>query len=283
VAPAVRGAFGRLASAWRARDRTVLDAAAAVIAAQLARAAADAEPVGRTAAGARVRSLLGRLGGRAGHDVATEAAAAALEARLDVAVRESTDALVRLHGLAGTAGEEILTRLGAGYVVARGVDPDSAGVVGGLVSGALGGLAADLAAGGLTLGAGAVLGGLLGAWGARGAARAWNEAYGGGHGRVRWSAEFMEGRVAAALARYLAVAHFGRGRGEWRPEGAPAHWQAAIAGALARRRDEFAAVWHDAAGGAPAPALEARLGIAVRAALGDVLRTLYPEAAAALD
>jgi len=75
-----------------------------------------------------------------------------------------------------------------------------------MVSGALGGLVADLASGGLTLGAGALIGGVLGALGIGGAARAYNEAGGAHDGRVRWSAEFLAQRFDAAILRYLAVA-----------------------------------------------------------------------------
>ena len=60
-----------------------------------------------------------------------------------------------------------------------------------------------------TFGAGAVLGGLLGAAGARGLAGAYNLARGSDATTVRWSAEFLTGRVAGAVLRYLAVAHLG--------------------------------------------------------------------------
>ena len=101
------------------------------------------------------------------------------------------------------------------FDVSRSADVGKSGVIGGLVSGALGGLVADLHAGGLTFGAGALIGGILGALGASGAAQAYNLARGGESGSVGWSAAFLTQRFTAALLRYLAVAHFGRGRGEW--------------------------------------------------------------------
>src|SRR5215475_11289309 len=102
-------------------------------------------------------------------------------------------------------------------------------------------------AGGLTFGAGALIGGVLGAFGARGLAKAYNLARGANTGTVRWSREFLFARVAAALMRYLAVAHFCRGRGEFVSGSAPAHWQEAVTRALGRRRASLDTVWADSA------------------------------------
>jgi hypothetical protein len=207
------------------------------------------------------------------------AAESALAARLDAQVRASTDELVRLHGLVGRASGEILQRLGREFAARKAVDPGSATVVGGLVSGALGGVAADVAAGGLTLGAGALIGGVLGALGARGAARAYNLARGGEAGEVRWSPEFLDGRVVAAVTRYLAVAHFGRGRGEFVQGSVPEAWHACVRRAVEARRESFASAWRAGAGGVDAAAVQRELQPSVRATIAAVLRELYPGAA----
>src|SRR5262249_42005500 len=128
-----------------------------------------------------------------------EKAERALATRLDRQVRTATEELVRLHGLTGKATEEVLQRIGREFLVHRPAEAATAGVLGGLVSGALGGLAADLGAGGLTFGAGAVIGGVLGAFGARGLAKVYNLARGSEAGTVRWSSEFLSGRLVAAL------------------------------------------------------------------------------------
>jgi len=93
----------------------------------------------------------------------------------EAAVRESTAALVALHGLTGTASGDILQQIGTGFATRRAPDADKAGLWGGLLTGALGGLAADVAAGGLTFGAGAILGGIAGALGARKITQRYNE------------------------------------------------------------------------------------------------------------
>jgi hypothetical protein len=276
-----RDAYARLVAAWRARDFDVLDRAAEVLATQLAALAADRELLQPGRLPDRARAWLGRAAGREERDPAMAAAESALASRLDARVRASTEELVRLHGLAGRASGEILQRLGREFAARKAVDPGSAGVVGGLVSGALGGVAADVAAGGLTLGAGALIGGVLGALGARGAARAYNLARGGDAGEVRWSTEFLDGRVAAAATRYLAVAHFGRGRGEFVQDAVPGEWHACVQRAIEARREDYAAAWRAAAGGVEPGVIARQLQPTVRATLADVLGELYPEAAAA--
>jgi hypothetical protein len=168
--------------------------------------------------------------------------------------------------------------MGSEFAVDRPADADKASVLGGLVSGALGGLAADLGAGGLTFGAGALIGGVLGAFGARGLAKAYNLARGANTGTVRWSREFLFARVAAALMRYLAVAHFGRGRGEFVSGSAPAHWQEAVQKALVRRRASLDALWAGCASAGQAATAAGLLPL-VTASAQEVLIQLYPDVA----
>ncbi len=163
--------------------------------------------------------------------------------RLDESVRACTAELVVLHGLTGTASEDILRQVTTGFETQRAPDADKASLWGGLVTGALGGLAADVAAGGLTFGAGAVLGGIAGALGARKLTQRYNEERGLAGGTVRWSDEFLEARLGAAIIRYLAVAHFGRGRGEFAASDPAPRWQAVVAAALAQRAAERAGLW----------------------------------------
>jgi hypothetical protein len=116
-------------------------------------------------------------------------------------------------------------------------------ILGGLASGAAGGLAADLAAGGLTLGGGMLIGSILGALGAGSAARGYNIARGEQTNSARWSEEAFAGFVRSALLRYLAVAHFGRGRGEWEESEHPTSWQAAVDEMVAGERSDLRRIW----------------------------------------
>jgi hypothetical protein len=208
-----------------------------------------------------------------------ERAMTALARRLDAEVREATDRLIALHGLSGHAADEILARVAGQFEVSRSADVGKSGVIGGLVSGALGGLVADLHAGGLTFGAGALIGGILGALGATGAARAYNLARGADSGRVGWSAAFLTQRFTAALLRYLAVAHFGRGRGMWVEGEYPVHWQPLVEGVTGRRGAELEAVWNRAAQGVAREDIARDLQPVVTAAAREVLVHLYPGAA----
>ena len=142
----------------------------------------------------------------------------------------------------------MLQRLAGDFVVAARVSEGKAAMLGGIVSGAVSGLAADLASGGLTFGAGLLTGGLLGALGAASLARGYNVVRGAATTMVRWSDEFLEGFFAAALLRYLAVAHYGRGRGEWAASEYPAFWREEVAAVVAPRRDPLAAIWLERAG-----------------------------------
>jgi Domain of unknown function (DUF3482) len=162
------------------------------------------------------------------------------------------------------------------------LDEGKAAVVGGMLSGALAGLKADIATGGLTLGGGLLAGGLLGALGAAGLARGINVMRGGGPAWVGWSAEAMGPLVESALLRYLAVAHFGRGRGQWAEGEAPAHWRGVVAAALAPQQAALAALWKGRStqfdNGDEAQRLAAALQPVLRAALQDTLERLYPGA-----
>jgi len=275
--PGRRESFARLAGAWRDRNRDTFERSMQVLAKQLATVAADGATVSAQGATGTVRAwVTALLGARARSDAATDTAMAQLAQRLDAAVCAATEALIALHGLSGRAAGEILQRMGSEYAVDKAADPGKASLIGAALSGALGGLAADLAAGGLTFGAGAVLGGLLGAAGARGLAGAYNLARGSDVTTVRWSAEFLTGRVAGAVLRYLAVAHFGRGRGDYVAGEYPQHWGAVVDAAVSARRPFLDGLWSAAESGTPAETLESRLRPHLEAIVSEVLERLYP-------
>ncbi|HEY7758572.1 MAG TPA: GTPase domain-containing protein [Burkholderiales bacterium] len=272
-------AFARLRAAWRARNVQVFEQSMQVLAQQLAAVATDRESVAvRSLKDTAGRLLSALLSGGEKADAETERAMTALATRGDRAVREATDRLIALHGLSGRAAEQILARVSGQFDVQRPADVGKSGVIGGLVSGALGGLAADLAAGGLTFGAGALIGGLLGALGAGGAAQAYNLMRGTSEGQIAWSAEFLTQRVSAALLRYLAVAHFGRGRGDWVESEYPPHWQALVEDVMVTRRAELNDIWRRAEAGATREEIESLLQPLVGGAGRALLVRLYPEA-----
>lgn len=268
-----RAAASRLAAAWAATRRETFDAAVDELAASLARIACARAPLPD--------------GGWLSRRQDADAARHALADMLDREVRASTGRLLALHGLDGRAEREILDRVAAQVDLHARVGEGRAALVGGVLSGALAGLKADLATGGLTLGGGMLAGGLLGALGAAGIARGLNVVRGTDRGFAGWSAEAMAPLAEAALLRYLAVAHFGRGRGEWAQGEAPPHWRAVVAEALAARAPEIDALWAarstraDNAG--DAESLARALRTPLTAALRVSLERLYPGAWTAVD
>jgi GTPase SAR1 family protein len=274
--------FDRLREAWKQRNLTVFEHSMQTLAHQVAFIATDSEPIVDPDLRGKARAWIGALTVGVERDAAElQRVQGVLASRLDAQVRAATKELVRLHGLSGNATEEVLQRLGHEFSVRRPADADKASAIGGIVSGALGGLAADLGAGGLTFGAGALIGGVLGAFGGRGVARAYNLVRGLQDGTVRWSAEFLESRLAAALMRYLAVAHFGRGRGEFVAGLAPAHWQETVDEAVQTRRAQLQSVWDIAreadADRSNTDTTAAALLPIVAASARDVLSHLYPD------
>ncbi|QIL01632.1 DUF3482 domain-containing protein [Sphingomonas sinipercae] len=266
----------RLIDAWTDRNLDRFHASMRVLASQLGEVARDREDIGDRKWHDVVRgAVLNPAGG--GNSAAGERAMGKLAERLDSSIRASTDALIALHGLSGRASQEVLSRLQKDYQESAPARPGIAAVLGGLMSGAAGGLAADVAAGGLTLGGGMIVGGILGAVGAGSAAKTYNMARGEDRNAVRWSEEFYTGLIRSALLRYLAVAHFGRGRGEWEQGEHPTSWQAAVAAEVEHNRRAIKAAWGNARDAAPEQT-EAALQSLLTAMAQRLLASLYPEA-----
>ena len=266
-------AAARLRQAWRERNLSVFDQSMQALARQLAAAAADRTQVPDPTWKARVSGWLASMvAGKERADPEVERAMRALAQRLDESVRATTAHLLELHGLSGRASAQVLARAAGQFNVREALDAAKAGALGGFLTGAFGGLAADLAAGGLTFGAGALIGGVLGALGGTGAAHAYRALRGADEGSVGWSADFLTARVTAALMRYLTVAHFGRGRGEWVEEEAPRHWRPLVEEAVARATPELQRLWalNDA------QAIEDPLRLTLAELAREVLRKLYP-------
>ena len=289
-------AFAALRAAWSARHEARFNAACLELAESLARTATAREVVQEPAG---FSERLRDWGARLVNPTATEDPAAAAQQRLatmlEAEVRASTERLLQIHGLAGrdsaaaAGGEQedavtrILERVAAQMQPHRRVPEGRSAVLGGALTGALAGLKADLATGGLTLGGGLLAGGLIGALGAAGLARGINLVRGtAGHSWVAWGATSWPMLAEAALLRYLAVAHYGRGRGEWSEAEAPPHWPAAVATALAPRQEAFERLWKGRNERQPAPDEAARLARAlaplVAASLETALAALYPQA-----
>ncbi len=276
-----RASCRRLIDEWLNARRHVFDAAIDVLAQALARIAIDREAIRDVGMFERLRDAAQALarapsGNSDTVPVARRQAMRALAQRLDEAMRSATDRLIALHGLGGHASTEIIERLAEHYEVSSRLPEGRAAVLGGVLTGALAGLKADLATGGFSFGAGILGGSLLGAMGAFGLARGYNLVRGGPTPAVAWSDAVLEESTAAALLAYLAVAHYGRGRGDWSASEHPAHWHELVQSVLKAHHEIFEHAWslrgEDGAEGMLASALRPALAGATL----DVLARLYP-------
>ena len=273
-----RAAFARLSDAWRARHRDVWRASMDVLAERLARAAFDREAV-RDAGWAGKLAQVGAAIGlrREGQLTPRELAMQALAERLDADIRATTDQLIRLHGLGGHATDAVLLRLAEHFAVREPVSEGKAAVLGGIVTGALAGLKADVLSGGLTRGGGLLAGGVIGALSAAGLARGFNLVRGVDKPTLAWADDVLDELVHSALLGYLAVAHFGRGRGNWVASEQPAFWPEQVSAALAAQRKTLQAIWSRRTSDNDRAVLTAELQSVLRAASIDVFIRIYPD------
>ncbi len=276
-----RASMQRLSAGWRTKRLATYDASVDLLAHSLARLGAARQDLGDNAGlRAKLRGLGAALGLSADEKNPAALAQAALAAALDEEVRSSTAQLIALHGLEGAAQGEILARLQSSYQQHLRMDESKAALWGGALTGALAGLKADIATGGLTLGGGMLAGGLIGALGGAGLARAVNLVRGTDRSWLTWNAEALDTMLEAALLRYLAVAHFGRGRGEWARAETPAHWPPAVERALAVEAAALQSLWAGRGNRRDDEGLQPRLAAALRPLIDRVLRDtlgqLYP-------
>jgi hypothetical protein len=269
-----RPLLARLIDAWTRRRMTQFDAAMAALAGPIARAAADRVVLPADPLLAKLGRSLGIA--RPGTETPEDEAVRAMSVRLQADLAAGNATLIAVHGLEGRAAAEVTARLATDVRTEAPVDAGKAAVMGGLVSGALTGLGADLASGGLTFGAGMLAGAVLGALGAAGVARGVNVARGRTDAVLRWDDAFLDGLVASALLRYLAVAHYGRGRGEWKESEHPAFWRELVTRTVATRQRDFAGIWSLRSGAADAAAIEGALSSALAGAARALLDELYP-------
>ncbi len=214
---------------WRQERQETLRASMDTIAGELLRAARDGEQL---------------VEGAWGND--KNQAMKALATRMEEGTRTVSDRLISLHGLDGRASIELRTALADFDTKAEKLAPKRWGVMGGVASGLAGGLGADIASGGMSFGAGMVLGAIAGGMGAMGVARAYNTVRGGEGAQISWSPEVLQRSAEHLMLRYLAVAHFGRGRGQWREREAPNFWKRSVQETLNSRRVYFNGIWKEA-------------------------------------
>ncbi len=270
-----RAAFARLVATWIARNVTRFDEAMRALAQLLSQAALDFEPV-EPVATSTAQKLMHSVGIKRNEVGAPrESAMRVLAARLDMRIRAATDRLIELHGLHGRAADTVSERMRSHFAIQERVDETRAALWGSVVTGALAGLKADVVAGGLTFGAGMLVGGVIGGLTGAGVARGINRVARSDHPEVRWSVDFLDGLARSSVLRYLAVAHFGRGRGSYVEGEAPPFWRDEVETRFEQQTAAFHALWTTALEPAVAEKLAAEVQQTIAQTTTDLLRQLY--------
>ena len=152
-------------------------------------------------------------------------------------------------------------------------------VLGGVGSGLLGGLCADLAAGGMSLGGGAIVGMLVGGATTYALARGYNLTR-SGNNTVRWTEEHFKDQVKSIILLYLAVSHFGRGRGTWQdPVNNSARWQEVVDARVTAEEADWKSLWKKGDFPADRERIKERLAKQLGCLLEAVFSELYPQSA----
>ncbi|UOD32971.1 DUF3482 domain-containing protein [Massilia violaceinigra] len=237
-----QAAYARLFALWEANNRERFLEAMRITSAQLAGAARDSEPV-EADDKTFLKSAMKAVGLGKSDQQRQERAMGLLVERLNQNIAATTGRLLALHQLDPSEAPKINARVSKNFTVRAPVDRAQAGLLGAVVSGAATGLSADLMAGGLTFGAGALLGGVVGALTAAGAAWGFNTSTDRNRTTMQFADDFLHTLLVSSILRYLAVAHFGRGRGNFVEGEAPAFWQAEVEGAVAQQAQRLAGLW----------------------------------------
>lgn len=229
--------FEELRQAWTRARRAVYASAVDALARHVWLQVCAKEWVENAGFSTRVKSVAKRFGLFSSAVDPVADAQTALSARAADSFCALTKTLVDLHGLRGQGvPREIIRRMKSDWSLASyAVDGVRAAAVGGGIgaaSGAAAGAAADLSTGGISMGIGTLLGGIVGALGGAGAAALYNAVRKRNGIDVCWSDTALANFTLEAVLLYLAVAHFGRGRGDWQQGESPEFWKTTVEEAL---------------------------------------------------
>ncbi|GJL54661.1 MAG: hypothetical protein NPIRA02_17930 [Nitrospirales bacterium] len=209
--------MGRLTESWKSQNTAVFKKSMDRLAQVFVRAMCDGKVVSET----------GQL-----RKVKIKHAAQELCQRLEDDIRVAMRDLIEWHGLEGEAAIKIQSQLHdftvpiESSVMEEALGRAALGGFGGAAAGTAAGAAIDAATGGMSLGLFALTGAFLGALGLA----AWGKDVEIGEIlTIRWVPEFLHALTQDLLLRYMAVAHFGRGRGHFQTDQeSPIIWQEAI-------------------------------------------------------
>lgn len=229
--------FDRLKAAWAHRNEDVFRAAMRILAHQLTANALDGVIV-------KKESLLQKIGfNRSSLEAEWSEARQKLSESLAGRAEHAMNKLIELHGLEGRDEKgEMLRAARRDFAEPQQVEAAVWSALSGVATGALAGLVVDLKAGGLSFGGGALLGGLGGGLSAYALIKTYNLVRGDDN-KLHWSREHFREQIKLALLSYLSVAHFGRGRGSWKRDPRPEHWQREVNDVVEACKEMTDSVW----------------------------------------
>jgi hypothetical protein len=146
----------------------------------------------------------------------------------------------------------------------------------GVISGFATGLGADLITGGLTLGTGALVGAVLGLVGSAALAKGYNLYTSDGKKVVGWSANSLNDALENALLLYLAIAHFGRGQGEWYRKVDSEYWKNAVDYLMNQHSSQIQQLWKQARDENHSPDIQRELATLLKGLITELLEIRYP-------
>lgn len=226
IGPLKQAAYARLVAQWQQRNLQRLDGAAQALCTALLAAATDIQT---------------------GDPSPHRAAQRRLSERALACRQQLTRDLLSLHHLSGQANHALWQRLDTpALTIQTPLDPKRLGVLGAITSGAASGLGADAMTGGLTLGLGALVGAVVGGLAFAGAALGANKVRQQTVPTLALSPPALTALLQEALLKYLAVAHFGRGRGDFVHDELPPEWQTLCTQVVAEHAEALDAVWAEA-------------------------------------
>lgn len=223
----LRATFDSLREVWSRKRRAAYNASIQAMTHYLQKLANDRE----IAESASIKDQLRFLGKRLGlfkNETINDPIGAAQTALASRAADEFcalTDKLIEINALKGKGvRKELLRRMQSDWTVKSSVPLTPVAVAGAVSTGAASGLVTDIATGGLSLGIGTLLGTVAGALGGVGLAVAYNQKKEINGTVVTWSDNALNKFLLETALLYLAIAHFGRGRGNWQDGEYPKYW-----------------------------------------------------------
>lgn len=263
-----------LQKAWLGKNLDIFDQSVTQIAKLAHFSLSDIEPIPEENLLEKVKK---QVLNRKEHQKELEQIQSRMYERLADETKKTVNSLISIHGLDGETASRLEEASGDKFSVKRNVEESLIATFGGAVSGLVGGLSADLISGGMTFGGGALVGMLLGG------ATTFSLAYGfnltqAGQNMVRWSEAHFLNQVETIVMLYLAISHYGRGRGSWQdPVNNPGRWQALVKERLNANEDTWRKLWKKGGIQSEPGELQKPLEKQIRELLTDVFSTLYPE------